>query len=127
MATFNDRDGIIFAAPLVGPAPSTATLAAAGSTQTDAAVVASNLCIVTAANGTKGVRLPPLAAVPVGTCITIVNTDLVSALKVYSDAAGELITGQAGTTAISLAAKLMLRCYKYDATNWYAEKGVLPY
>lgn len=42
-------------------------------------------------------------------------------------AAGETISGQSGTTAISLAAKLMLRCYKYDASNWYAEKGVIAY
>lgn len=106
---------------------SSGTLAAAGTTITDAAAVTAEFTRVTGADGTKGVKLPLLSSVPIGKLITIVNSDTVSALKVYSNAAGELITGQAGNTAISLAAKLMLRVVKYDATNWYAEKGVTPY
>ena len=106
---------------------STGTLAAAGSTITDAAAITKEFTVVTAADATKGVKLPLLASVPIGKLITIVNADVTNALKVYSNAAGELITGQAGDTAISVAAKLQLRCIKYDATNWYCEKGVTPY
>jgi len=107
---------------------STGTLAATGTTIADAALITTEFVRVTAVDGTKGVKLPALANVPIGKLITIVNTDTgVNALKVYSNAAGELITGQAGSTAISVASKLMLRCVKYDATNWYCEKGVTPY
>ena len=104
-----------------------ATLAALGATQADAAPVVSQKARVTGANGTVGVKLPALASVPVGYQIKVINSSVASALNVYSDAVGELISGQAGTTAISLAAKLVLTVTKFDATNWYAEKSVLPY
>lgn len=106
------------------------TLAATGSTIADAALVPFNVLVtrVTAADGTKGVKLPLLAKVKKGVTYTIINTDVAAAaLKIYSNAAGELITSQAGSTAISLASKLFLQCIKYDATNWYCSKGVLPY
>ena len=127
MANVADQDGLVFTSPLGGACANTGTLAAAGSTQADGAAVVTTICRVTGANGTTGVVLPALAKVPVGACVTIINSDLTNALKVYSAAAGETISGQSGTTAISLAAKLMLRCYKYDASNWYAEKGVIAY
>lgn len=126
-AGVTSADNITFSAALKGIASNIATLAGAGSTQADAAAVASTVARVTGANGTVGVKLPALASVPVGFEIQIINSDVTNALKVYSNAAGELISGQAGTTAISVAAKLFLRCRKFDATNWYAEKGVAAY
>jgi hypothetical protein len=106
---------------------SVGTVAAAGSSITDATAVSSEFNKVTGADGTKGVKLPALSTVPTGKLITIVNSDTVSALKIYSNAAGETISGQAGNTAISLAAKLQLRCTKVSSTEWFAEKGVIPY
>ena len=127
MTKFADADGINLSQPLAGVSHAIATLAGFGTTQTDAAQIVATMTRVTAADGTVGVKLPALASVPVGAQFTIINSSTTSALKVYSAAVGETITGQAGTTAVSVAAKLWLRCIKYDATNWYAEKGVLPY
>jgi len=106
----------------------TGTLAGAGTTQADAAAITfQDIVRVTGADGTVGVKLPALSNVSVGQSITVINTNTVSLLKVYSNDAAELISGQAGTTAISLAAKLTFVCIKYDATNWYCGKNVLPY
>lgn len=104
-----------------------ATLAGLGTTQADAAPVVTRKARVTGANGTVGVKLPALASVPIGYEIKVINSDVTNLLKVYSNAAGELISGQLGTVAISLAAKLVLTCTKFDNTNWYAEKSTLPY
>lgn len=106
---------------------SVGTVAAAGTTISDATAVSYEFNKVTGADATKGVKLPALSTVPTGKLITIVNSDTTNALKVYSNAAGETITGQAGNTAISLAAKLQLRCTKVSSTEWFAEKGVTPY
>lgn len=118
---------LIFGTALKGVALNIATLAAAGATQADAAAVASTVARVTGANGTVGVKLPALASIAVGQELEIINSSTASALNVYSNAVGELISGQAGTTAIVLAAKLTLKVRKFDATNWYAGKSVLPY
>lgn len=78
------------------------TVAATGSASTDAALVPSSTCIVTAADGTKGVILP---ASPVGDEVWLYNNSS-STLKVYPPAGGKIdITGTGlGTTdaAISL-------------------------
>jgi len=118
---------LAFTTAQTGVADNIGTLAAAGSTQTDAAAIVTTVVRVTGSDGTKGVKLPALASVSAGRLITIINSDVTNLVKVYSNAAGETITGQSGTTAISLAAKLMLRCWAYDGSNWYCEKGVLPY
>ena len=118
---------LVFGTALKGVANNIATLAGLGTTQADAAPVVTTVARVTGANGTVGVKLPALASVPAGFGMKIINSDVTNLLKVYSNAAGELISGQAGTTAISLAAKLVLTVTKFDATNWYAEKSVLPY
>lgn len=108
-------------------ASDTGTFAAAGSTGADCVTVTASHSRVTAADGTKGACLPLLSTRNIGDEIVITNADVTNALKVYSAAVGELITGQAGTTAISLAAKLQLFCKKYDTTNWYCSKTVTPY
>lgn len=118
---------LTFGTALKGVINDIGTLAGAGTTISDAAAIAHIVTRVTGANGTVGVKLPALAGVTAGTEFQVINSDVTNALKIYSNAAGELITGQAGNTAISLAAKLILRCWAYDATNWYCEKGVLPY
>lgn len=104
------------------------TVAGAGTTQADATSVGTSTVIkVTGADGTVGVNLPALSTLQPGSSVAIINSSTASALKVYSAAAGELISGQSGTTAISLAAKLILTCTKYDASNWYCGKSVTPY
>jgi hypothetical protein len=118
---------ILFNKALSGVGNNIGTLAGAGTTQADAAAVVTTVARVTGANGTVGVNLPSLASVSTGQTVKVINSDVTNALKVYSAAVGELISGQAGTTAISLAAKLVLSCTKYDATNWYCEKSVTPY
>lgn len=118
---------IIINKALSGLADNIGTLAALGSTQTDAAAITATISRVTAADGTKGVKLPALSTFTAGRSLLIINSDTTNALKVYSNAAGETLSGQSGTTAISVAAKLFLRCIKYDASNWYVEKGVAAY
>lgn len=121
------RGELVFNTANKGIADNIGTLAAAGTTQADAAAVVTTIARVTGANGTTGVKLPLLSTRTAGSMLTIINSDVTNALKVYSAAAGELIDGQAGTTAISVAAKTWLRIIKYDATNWYGEKGVIPF
>ena len=121
------RGEAIFGTALKGVADNIGTLAAAGSTIADGAPVVTTIARVTGANGTTGVVLPALSGLTAGRKITIINSDTVNALKVYGNAAGELIDGQAGNTAVSVAAKLWLECIKYDATNWYCAKTVTPF
>lgn len=119
---------IYFQRALRGVSDNMGTLAAAGSTQTDAAALPTTVTRVTGANGTVGVKLPAIgSAIVAGQEMTIINSSTTSVLKLYSAAAGELITGQAGTTAISMAAKTIARCRAYDATNWYCGIEGAPY
>ena len=118
---------IIFQKGQTGVRSDIGTLAGAGSTQADAAAIVHTVTRVTGANGTVGVNLPALATIGVGARVTVINSDVTNALKVYGNAAGETIDGQSGTTAISVAAKLFLDCFAYDASNWYCDKGVLPF
>lgn len=105
----------------------TGTAAAAGTTAANCTALTASHSRVTAADGTKGVCLPLLASRNIGDEFVVTNSDTSSALLVYSAGVAELISGQAGTTAISLAAKLQLTCRKYDTTNWYCGKSVTPY
>lgn len=95
------------------------TVASAGSTQTDAAALTNTLNNVTGADGAKGVKLTALSGFSNGRVIVIYNASA-SALKLYSNAAGELINGVAGTTAFSIAARGITRVYRIDASNWAA-------
>lgn len=110
-----------------GVADNISTLAAAGSTIADGGAITTTLTRVTGADGTKGVVLPALSTIAIGRRLTVINSDTTNALKVYGNAAGELIDGQAGNTAVSVAAKLWLECIKYDSTNWYCAKTVTPF
>lgn len=93
---------------------STQTLAAAGSTQEDAAQVTGQLVFVTEADATKGVKLP---AVTNGKNVIIVNTAN-AVLKIYP-ASGEKIQGGTEDANISLAAYcIFIGGYKADG-DWY--------
>jgi hypothetical protein len=117
---------VVFSAAQAGVKDNIGTLAALGTNQATAAPIVTTICRVTAADGTVGVVLPAASTALIGRTILVINSDVTSALKLYA-AGSDTITGQAGSTAISIAAKLMLRCVCYSATEWYAEKGVLPY
>lgn len=100
------------------------TLAATGSTQADAAAISHIFTEVTGADGTKGVHLP---AGVLYMHYWIINSNTTNALKLYSNAAGDLIYGQAGTTAVSMAAKTAMDCVKYDSTHWYCNSMGAPF
>jgi len=119
--------GNISLSALKGISRAVGTLAAAGTTQADAAAVVTTVTQVTGAATTNGVRLPALASIADGVMLKVINASTTLPMNVYSNAVGELISGQGGTTAIVLAAKLVLTLTRYNATNWYAEKSVLPY
>lgn len=118
---------ISFSGYVPGVSNDTGTLAATGSSITDASAIVDTFQVVTGADGTKGVHLPALADVQVGVEFNVVNSDVTNALKVYSNAAGETISGQAGNTAISVAAKLWLTCFKQSASAWHCTKSVTAY
>jgi hypothetical protein len=93
-----------------------ATVAATGSSQSDAAAVAEGFTLVTAANGTKGVKLPAAAA---GALCIVKNDDAANAvLKVYPDT-DDAINAIAANSALSMAAKTAALFVAYDATTWY--------
>lgn len=117
---------LTYSAAQAGSVENLAALAAAGTNQGNCAAVISTVAKVTGADGTVGVCLPAGAGVAIGRQYTVLNSDVTNALKVYA-AGAETIDGQAGSTAISVAAKLMLRCWLTSATTWLCEKGVTPF
>jgi predicted RecA/RadA family phage recombinase len=93
-----------------------ATVAATGSAQGDAAAIADGFTLVSAADGTKGVKLPAAAAG--GLCI-VKNADAANAiLKVYPDT-GDAINALGANAALSMAAKTSAVFVAFDATTWY--------
>lgn len=97
-----------------GALPGT-TVAAAGSSQTDAAQLGLGGVLVTGANATVGVKLPVASA---GTIIPLKNADAANAiLKVYPSGTG-IINALSASAAISMAAKTAAVFYNVDGTNW---------
>jgi hypothetical protein len=94
-------------------------VSAAGSTQADAtAMTVNRIQIATGANGTTGIKFLALASLTRHATYSIWN-DSASALKLYTNAAGEFINDIAGTTAYSIPAYTKVDCYAYDAANFY--------
>jgi len=94
---------------------STSTVAAAGSTNADAAALGYGFILVTGADATKGVILPNAA---VGTLIFVKNSSA-SALKVYPDSGAAINALTATTGAYSMAAQTDAILIAYSATQWY--------
>jgi hypothetical protein len=91
------------------------TVAATGSASTDAALVPSSICIVTAADGTKGVILP---ACPPGDEVWLFN-NAGSTLKVYPPSGGKIVlsgTGLGTTDAAHSLLTFKTGVYKFQAT-----------
>jgi hypothetical protein len=94
-----------------------ATVAATGSSNTDAATVAGGFTLVTAADATKGVILSAPVA---GTVVIIKNVDVANAvLKVYPNSGAAINALTATTGAYSMAAKTSMILVAYSATQWY--------
>lgn len=93
----------------------TATVAATGSTQSDAASVSDGLTLVTAADGTKGIKLPAAVA---GRTVILKN-GAAAILKVWP-ASGDGINAIAVDSNYVLAANTSSLLVAYDATTWYS-------
>lgn len=94
-----------------------ANLAATGTVLADAAQLSAGFTVVTAADGTVGVKLP--AAPAAGTVVIVKNVDAANAvLKVWPDAAAG-INAIAAHAAISLAAKVSAVFIADSTTQWY--------
>jgi hypothetical protein len=92
-----------------------ADVAAAGSAQTDAAALFEGFTVVTGADGTKGVILPP--GVP-GTVVWIKGTTA-AVLKVYPQTGGA-INAIAANGALSLTSGVMPSLFVAKSlTQWY--------
>jgi hypothetical protein len=95
--------------------------AAAGSTQADATLLRSAVNNVTGADGTKGVRMPPVVAPadhfrPPGTLV-IVHNESSSNLKLYPHVGGS-INGGAANAAITIPANTMRWLIALTSTNY---------
>lgn len=97
---------------------STSTVAATGSSNTDAASLGYGFVLVTGADAAKGVILPNAAP---GTMIIVKNADAANAvLKVYPDSGAAINALTATTGAFSMAAKTSCIFVAYSATQWYS-------
>ncbi len=92
-----------------------ATVAAAGSTQANAAAVSDGFTLVSGADGTKGILLP--AAVAGRTVILKNNANAV--LKVWP-ASGDAVNAIAADSNYVLAAYTSSLLVAYDSTTWYS-------
>ena len=91
------------------------TVAAAGSTQGNAAALSDGFNLVSAADGTKGVLLPAAAA---GRVVIIKNNTSAQTLKVWP-ATGDAINAVAANSNDTMAGLTSWMMIAYDATTWY--------
>ncbi|AMV23429.1 hypothetical protein VT84_03400 [Gemmata sp. SH-PL17] len=101
-----------------GPVPR--AVAAAGSTQADAAaLIGGALNIVTGADATKGVLLPVAAA---GDVVRVYSQAATNILKVYPRTGGAINEGAANASVSAVARKpAIFECL--DGTNWSYLQG----
>ena len=93
----------------------TATVAAAGSTQADAAPITNAFTLVSAADATKGVKLPTAVAGD----IVIVENGANAVLKIWPFA-NDAINALAANGDFSIATYTSVILIAYDATTWYS-------
>lgn len=94
------------------------TLAALGSTQSDAAAIVTDGVLVTGADGTKGVRLPDRT----GALVVVGNDAAGFNLKVYPPSGGRIGTA-ATDAAVTVATKLSACFQRLTATQWTGAFG----
>jgi hypothetical protein len=92
-----------------------AAVAAAGSNQGNAAALSEGLNVVSAADGTKGVRLPTAVA---GMVVIVKNT-VAGALKIYPATGGAInaITADSEYSITNLTSTMLVAS---SATQWYS-------
>lgn len=93
----------------------TATVAATGSTQANAAAITTGFTLVSAADATKGVRLPTAVAGDVA----IVKNGAAAILKIWP-ATSDGINAIAVDGSLDIAANTSVLLVAYDATTWYS-------
>ena len=91
-----------------------ATVAATGTVQADAALIATGFTLVSGADDTKGVKLPAAAAGLV--CIIKVGTG--ADLKVWPNTS-DAINAIAADSAMTVVDDVCFALIAYDATTWY--------
>jgi len=94
----------------------TATVAATGSDQAGAAAITTGFTLVTAADDTKGVRLPAAAA---GLQCIVKNGVGNKILKVYPGTS-DVINALSANASLDMAAATIAYLVAYDATTWYS-------
>lgn len=92
----------------------TATVAATGTVQADAAAITTGLTLVTGADDTKGVKLPAAAA----GLICIIKVDAGADLKVWPNT-DDAINAIAANSAMTVVDDVCFALIAYDATTWY--------
>ncbi len=92
----------------------TATVAATGTVQADAALIATGFTLVTGADDTKGVKLPAAAA----GLVCIIKVDTGADLKVWPNT-GDTINAIAANSAMTVVDDVCFTLVAYDATAWY--------
>ena len=92
-----------------------ATVAATGTVQANAAAVTTGFTLVSAADGNKGVKLPAAAA---GLTVMLKN-NVDAALKVYPNTADK-INGGSANAAVTMNNSSSAMFVAYDATDWYS-------
>ena len=92
-----------------------ATVAATGSTQADAAQLAGGFTLVSAADATKGVKLPAAVAGRV----VIIKNGANAVLKVWPSS-GDAVNAIAADSNYVLAANTSSILVAYDSTTWYS-------
>lgn len=94
----------------------TATVAAAGSSETDATPVTYGFTYVTNGNGTRGVIMPPAVA---GAMVYLRNASAANVVKVYPNTADSINNNTVTTGSVNLAASAGNTFIAYDDTAWY--------
>lgn len=92
------------------------TTAATGNSQATSALIESVVNDITAADGTKGVRLPIVAA---GTIMFVYNSVATNGLPIYPGTSGT-INGGSANAAITIEGKTLAVLVSTDGTNWAA-------
>ena len=107
-----------------GLARSSATVTALSSDQAGAAALTAELNAISAADGTKGVKLPTAAA---DKAVDIVNTSASAVLKVYPATGGQ-INALGANNAFSIGPGRTAKFIGRSATLWYtaADEAALP-
>lgn len=92
------------------------SVAATGSSQSDAAALTSQINYVSASDGTKGVLLPTAVA---GLTIGVYNTVATNGLKIYPATGADINDGTANA-AITIEGKTLAMLTAVDTTTWAA-------